>query len=42
MVFVAARVVLVLVVWIEFYMLAYREKAAGVESRGAPFVDWLS
>lgn len=34
----APCVVLVLVIWVEFYILAYREKAAGVESRGAPLV----
>src|SRR5664279_4535447 len=37
MVLFPSGVVLVLVVWVEFYMLAYREKAAGIESRGAPF-----
>src|ERR1035438_2066119 len=39
MVLVPSSVVLVLVVWVEFYMPAYREKAAGVESGGTPFIE---
>jgi hypothetical protein len=39
MVLMPTRVVLMLIVWVEFYMAAHREKAAGVESRGTPFVE---
>ena len=39
MVLLAARVVLVLVVKVEIYMAAYGEKAAEIESRGAPFAE---
>ncbi len=36
MVLVPTRVVFVLVVRVEFYMAAHREKAAGIKGRGAP------